>query len=132
MKSILTSTLAMVTFALASLPAFAGDPNGIWKFKAKGPNGRAAESTLTLNWGNHQLSGTLDNRAGKLNISDAKFSNDEVTFTVVREFGRRLRKKEFTVHYTGKLDGDTIKGLFETTGRDKQPVSVPWEAQRAK
>lgn len=132
MKSILTSTLAILAFALTSLPAFAGDPNGIWKFKAEGPNGRAAESTLTLNWDNHQLSGTIDNRAGKVNIRDAKFSNDEVSFTVVREFGRRLRKKKFTVHYTGKLEGDTINGLIETTGRDQQPVSVAWEAQRAK
>ena len=65
-------------------------------------------------------------------ISDAKFADDQVSFTVVRTFGKRLRKKTFTVHYAGKLEGDTIKGTIETSGREKKPISLAWEALRVK
>lgn len=132
MKTLRTSALTCFAFLATALTAFAGDPNGTWKFTAEGPNGRATESTLTLKWENNQLSGTIDNRAGKAEIKNATFQNDQVSFTVHREFGRRLRKVKLDVRYAGQLEGDTIKGTIETTGRDKQPVSLPWEAQRVK
>ena len=123
--------LAAATVLATSLSALAGDPNGLWKFNAESGS-RAIESTLSLRWQNDQLSGTIDNRAGKAEIKNARFANEQVTFSVERTIGKRLRKKTFVVHYSGKLEGDTIKGTIETIGRDKQPVSVPWEAQRAK
>ena len=122
--------LAAATVLATSLSALAGDPNGLWKFNAESGS-RAIESTLSLRWQNDQLSGTIDNRAGKAEIKNARFANEQVTFSVERTIGKRLRKKTFVVHYSGKLEGDTIKGTIETIGRDKQPVSVPWEAQRA-
>lgn len=131
MKSLRILLLALAATAGSALTAFAGDPNGVWKFKAEA-QGRSVESTLTLAWQNNKLTGTIDNRAGKTEIKDAKFANDQVTFTVERTFGKRLRKRTFEVHYSGKLEGDTIKGTIETHGRDDQPISVAWEAQRAK
>ena len=132
MKSIIRSfTAAIFVFLFTTLTAFAGDPSGTWKFSAEAA-GRSIESTLTLQWADNQLTGNIDNRTGKADIGEAKFVDDQVTFTVTREIGKRLRKKTFTIHYTGKLEGDSIKGTIETTGRDKKPVSVPWEAQRVK
>jgi len=127
----LLTTTIVASFALA-LTALAGDPTGTWKFQMQGPKGGTSESTLILAWTNNQLTGTIDNRAGKAEIRDAAFANDQVTFTVVREFKRRLRSFTLQTHYQGRLEGDTIKGTIETTGRDKKPVSLPWEAQRAK
>lgn len=132
MNSIRQLTLATLTLCATALTALAGDPNGTWKFEAEGPGGKSAESTLTLNWDNNQLTGQIDNRAGKADITKGKFADDQVSFTVVREIGRGFRKVKLNVRYTGKLEGDTIKGTIETTGREKKPVSIPWEAQRAK
>lgn len=131
MKIIRSVAAALAVACFTALPVFAGDPSGLWKFKAEA-QGRSVESTLNLQWQNNRLSGTIDNRAGKAEIKDAKFADEQVSFTVERSFGKRLRKKTFTVHYVGKLEGDTIKGTIETTDRDKQPVSIPWEAHRAK
>ena len=114
------------------LAAYAGDPSGTWKFQAEGPGGRSAESTLTLKLQDNQLTGTIDNRAGKAEITAATFKDDQIAFTVVREIGRRLRKQTFTIRYSGKLEGDTIKGTIETTGREQKPISIAWDAQRMK
>jgi len=125
----LSRILASVTIALvSSVAALAADPSGTWKFKAEGPNGRAVDSTLTLKWDNQQLTGTIENRAGKAEIRNAKFVNDQVSFTVTR----KIRRRSFTTNYSGKLEGDAIKGTIEATNRKKEKVSLPWEAQRAK
>ncbi|ACB75585.1 hypothetical protein Oter_2303 [Opitutus terrae PB90-1] len=118
--------------ATTTVSAFAADPNGTWKFSTTMPNGRTTESTLALVWQQNQLTGTIDNRAGKASIEKASFANDQIDFTVQREFGRRLRKKKFTVHYTGNVEGDTITGTIQTSGRDEKPISVPWKAERVK
>ncbi len=131
MKSLRLFTVAVAAAVLSSLPAFAGDPTGVWKFTAE-LEGRSLESTLTLAWNNPRLSGFVQNRAGKVDITDARFANDEVSFTVVRTIGKRLRKKTFTVHYAGKVEGDTINGTIQATGRKGKVVSTPWKAVREK
>ncbi len=128
MKLIRKSLLLVITGLALAATAWAADPNGAWKFTAKGPNGRSVESTLTLAWANNQLTGTIDNRAGKADIKDAKFANDQVSFTVVR----KVRRHALTIDYAGKLEGDTIKGTIQTTDRDENPISIPWEAARVK
>lgn len=132
MKSIRLYTLAVCALLGASLRAFAADPNGTWKFHAEGPGGRSADATLMLTWRDNQLSGTVEGRAGKASISEAKFADDQISFTVVRELGRRFRKQTITTRYSGKLEGDTIKGTIQTTGREQQAITIPWEAHRAK
>lgn len=123
-------SLAAMAFGLGALSALAGDPTGTWKFQAEGPNGRNAEATLTLKWADNHLTGQIDNALGKAEITKATFADEQVSFTVVREIGRRLRKRTFTVSYSGKLEGDVIKGTVKTTGREDKPVSIPWEAKR--
>ena len=131
MKPFRHLVLASCSLFFVSLALAAGDPNGTWKFKTK-VGETTAESTLILKWADHALTGSIDNRAGKVDITEPGFADDRVTFTVVRELGKRARKKTFVLHYSGKLEGDSIKGTIETTGRDKQPVSINWEAQRVK
>jgi hypothetical protein len=132
MNSIRTLAVAIFATLLTSVAAYAGDPTGTWKFGGEGPNGRSVDTTLTLKWHDNQLSGTIDNRAGKVAITNATFADDRVAFAVEREIGRRFRKQKITVNYSGKLEGDTIKGTIETIGREKKPLSLPWEATRGK
>ena len=128
MKSIRLFATILLALSLAALTSFAADPNGIWKFKAEGPKGHSVDATLTLKWENNHLSGSMDNRLGKAEISNATFANDQITFTVAREF----RGKKLNTHYSGKLTENSINGTIETTGREEKPISLPWEAQRAK
>ncbi len=128
MKSFRILSTALLATFITTLTAFAGDPNGTWKFKAEAPNGRSVDSTLTLKWDKNQLSGTIDNRAGKTDIRNARFVDDQVTFTVERKF----RRQKIRINYAGKVEGDTIQGTIQTTGKENNPVSIPWTAQRAK
>lgn len=127
MKPIRTISAAFFALGLATLSALAADPTGTWKFSVQRPNGQIAEATLTLKLENNQLTGTLENRAGKIDISNAVFANDEVSFSVVRKF----RRREFTVNYQGRIEGDTITGNIEAPRRGNGPVTIPWEAKRA-
>jgi hypothetical protein len=108
------------------------DPSGTWKFQGEGPKGRDVDATLVLKWHDGRLSGTLEGRAGKVDITDATLTGDQVSFTITRDIGRLLRKRTFTLNYRAKLDGDTLAGTVETIGREERPVSVPWTAQRTK
>ncbi len=50
-----------------------------------------------------------------------------IAFSVTREFNGN----SMTTKYTGKLDGDTIKGSVERPGRDGgDPVKTDWTATR--
>jgi hypothetical protein len=128
MKSIRLLAATLLTLSFTILAAYAADPNGTWKYKAESPRGRSVEATLVLKWENNQLSGSVDNRLGKAEINDAIFANDQITFNVTREF----RGKKITTHYNGKLTENSINGTIETAGREEKPISLPWEAKRAK
>ena len=128
-RTVLALAIALLglSTALQGAPA-TPDPSGIWTVKVDGPNGHGLDATLTLVWTGNQLSGTIDNRAGKVDIGEAKFAGDQVSFTVTR----RIRFRKFVVNYTGKLEGDTINGTLDTKGRGSKSVSMPWHATRAK
>ena len=60
-------------------------------------------------------------------IEDGKFKDGTLTFTVTREFNGN----KFTPKYSGKLDGDTIKGSSERPGQDGgDPVKRALGSQR--
>jgi hypothetical protein len=60
-------------------------------------------------------------------ISDVTVKDNEIKFNVVREFNDQKR----VTAYTGKLDGDTIKGSIERE-RQGEKVKTDWEAKRVK
>ena len=67
-------------------------------------------------------------RRAPVEISDASFKDDVVTFSVVRT-GRDDMK--FVTKYSGKLEGDTITGKITFSGREGQERSIDWVAKRA-
>ena len=130
----------MAAYSILAVAAFAADPSGTWKFPGFGRGGGGGggtppESTLTLAHKEGKLTGTLTmpGRGGQAGepteIKDASFKDDVVAFTVERtsQDGQKRVTK-----YSGKLEGDTITGKLEGTGRDGQPMSRDWVAKRAK
>jgi hypothetical protein len=115
--------------------AYAADPTGTWTWKTKfGKDGKEIEQTLKLKLDGDKVTGTLSGgRGGKggkgggdTKIEDGTFKNDEVSFTITREF----KDMKFVTKYSGKVTDDTIKG--ETVSeRDGKEFKRDWEAKRA-
>jgi hypothetical protein len=122
--------LALAALVLAGAPsAHAGDPSGAWKWTITAPTGDVIDVSLKLELKDGKMTGTYSNRFGDAPIKDASFEDDVVAFSV----DRRLDGDTFTVKYSGKLDGDTIKGSIDLPGfGGGAPVKMDWNASRAK
>ena len=103
------------------------DPTGTWKFKTKfGKN--EVEQTLKLESKDGKLTGTLAGGKGEaIKIEDGKVKDGEVSFSVTREF----KDQKFTSKYSGKVDGDTIKGS-STTDYGGKEFKSDFEGKREK
>lgn len=101
------------------------DPTGTWKWSVT-MNDRTREVTLKLKLDGDKLTGTMPGRNNtETAIENATFKDGQVSFTVTRE----RNNQKFTSKYTGKLDGNTIKGKTESE-RNGQTQSRDWEAKR--
>src|SRR3954453_12409513 len=113
----------------------AGDATGTWKYSTPGRNGGAArEVTLKLKQDGEKLTGTVampgrgaNAAATETEIADGKIKDGEISFKVTR----KGQNNEITSNYTGKLDGDVIKGKVETNFNGNNR-STDFEAKRAK
>lgn len=103
------------------------NPTGTWKWTVE-RNGQKREVTLKLKLEDGKLTGSVT--TGKdtdTKIEDGSFKDGEVKFSVTRE----RNGEKFTSKYAGKLDGDTIKGSYETTIGGKEQKRE-FEAKREK
>ena len=122
------SLFAAFTACVLTAAAFAADPTGTWKWSQPGRDGQTMEQSLTLELKDDKLTGTLKGRRGETPISDATFKDDTVAFSVVRE----RDGNKWTSKYTGKIEGDTLKGSVEMPGRDGgEPTKRDWLATKA-
>ncbi|HEY7117684.1 MAG TPA: hypothetical protein VH475_13930 [Tepidisphaeraceae bacterium] len=104
------------------------DATGTWKWTMPGRNGNPGrEVSLKLKQDGEKLTGTLGGGQNETEIKDGKIKDGELSFSVTR----KRQDQEFTTKYSGKLDGDTIKGKTEFD-RNGQTQSRDWEAKRAK
>ena len=122
---------ALVVLAPALLGVARADdkanPTGTWKWTVE-RNGEKRETTLKLKLEGDKLTGALVGRDNKeVPIEEGSYKDGEVAFKVTRE----RNGQKFTVKYTGKVSGDTLKGKAEFE-RDGQTRSRDWEAKRAK
>jgi hypothetical protein len=103
------------------------DPTGTWKWSVTF-NDQTREQTLKLKLEGDKLTGSMLGRNNtETAIEDASFKDGEVKFSVTRE----RNNQKFTTKYSGKLEGDSIKGK-STSERDGQTQSRDWEAKRDK
>ena len=126
MKQVLGFVM-LVAFASLAGTARADDksnPTGTWKWSiTMGDNTR--EVSLTLKMDGDKLTGSMPGRNNaETKIDDgATFKDGEITFSVTRE----RNGTKTTTKYTGKLNGDTIKGKITREGQEDRD----WEAKRA-
>jgi hypothetical protein len=128
----LTAAVAVVALAGLAGPARSEDkadkanPTGTWKWTTNF-GGQTREAKLKLKLEGDKLTGALvgqDNQ--ETAIEDGTYKGGEVSFKVTRE----RNGQKFTVKFSGKVSGDTIKGKTEVE-RDGQTQSRDWEAKRA-
>jgi hypothetical protein len=106
---------------------------GTWAWALPGRGaGQGAEITLTLSSREGRLTGSasVSGRIGGADpgVSDLSFDNGQLTFTLVRDIqGVRIASK-----YTGRLDGDVIRGAVEIPSRAGQTLRREWEARRVR
>ena len=121
---------AVTVLLLTGLPALAADGvAGTWEWSVSTPNGQTYEQRATLKQDGEKLTGVVMGRNNQeTEIKDGKVSKEgDISFTVTRE----RQGQTMTTRYTGKVQGDTIKGKTERE-RDGQTQSRDWEAKRAK
>ena len=126
--------VAVCTLALlAFLPQLqAADATGTWSWTTPGrQGGEPRKSTLTLKAEGEKLTGKLamPGRQGaaaiETEITDGKIKGNELSFTLKREWGGNT----IVIKYSGKLEGDTIKGKTEFD-RGGEVMTRDWEAKR--
>jgi len=128
MKSKLSLLVAGLALALITVVQAAGaDVTGKWTAQVPGRNGQTREQTFTFKADGEKLTGNLTRGDQKTEIKEGSIKNGAVAFVVVRE----RNGQEFKTKYTGKLDGDTIKG-FTIRDRNGQEQKREWTANRAK
>jgi hypothetical protein len=124
------ATAAVVVILVGSVAVARAEdkanPTGTWKWSVTF-NDQTREMTLKLKLEGDKLTGAMVRGDQETAIEDATFKGGEIAFKVTRERDGQKR----TTKYTGKLDGDTIKGKSESE-RDGQVRSRDWEAKRAK
>jgi hypothetical protein len=129
MKTYQKLCAAFLAVCFMTVSAFAADasPAGNWKWTQQGRNG-AQEMTAKLELKDGKLTGTVTSPQGDVAIGDATFKDGAIAFTVTREFNGNKRVSK----YTGKVEGDSIKGSLESPGRgDAPPTKADWMAKRS-
>ena len=135
--------IARRTFALAAAFALLAIPlairaedkkpdyTGTWKWKTAGrQGGEEREFTLKLKQEGEKVTGKLlGYGTQEIEIKEGKIKDGALSFNIVR--AGRDGGQERTTKYTGKLEGETIKGKTET-GTADNPRSRDWEAKKAK
>ena len=125
-------TNARILAALAAIVmttgAFAADIAGNWKWTSQGQNG-TQENTAKFEMKEGKLTGTVTNPRGEAPISAATLKDGALAFSVEREYNGN----KMVIKYTGKFEGDTIKGSIERPGRNGgDATKVDWTATRVK
>jgi hypothetical protein len=121
---------------VTALAADAASPTGVWKWTQAGRGGGPSfERKIQLDYKDGNLTGKMLAGEGPMGampeaaISAGSFKDGVVAFSVTREFNGN----SFTIKYSAKLDGDTLKGTSEFPGfNGGEPQKNDWTATRAK
>jgi len=124
MRTLLLGALLGI-FAFA---ASAADVTGKWTAQVPGRGGNTTENTFVFKVDGAKLTGTMDaGRGGPAEITDGKVSGDDISFTVVRNFGGNDMK----FVYKGKVSGSEIKFTRTMEGMDNAPPPTEFTAKKA-
>jgi hypothetical protein len=129
MRTLIAATLALGLVGLSGAQDKKADPTGTWMCETD-VMGQKRESTLKLKQDGGKLTGTvtwMDKKESK--VENAKFKDGELTYSVMRE----LMDQKFTIKYTLKIEGDTLKGKAEADfGGETRSFDVEGKRQKEK
>ncbi len=100
---------------------------GTWKWTRKTQDGQEQEISATLKQDGEKLTGKLMSPIGEVEIKEGKVKNSEVSFQVTFE----RDGNQIHVKFSGKLDGDKIKGKVQIGDGDNKRT-MDWEPKREK
>jgi hypothetical protein len=100
---------------------------GNWKYSLTTPGGQTFEPTLKLRQDGDKITGVLIFGQNEAAISDGKIKDGEVSFKIDRERDGQT----FTTKYTGKAEGEAIKGKLNSNWGGNERT-FDFEAKRTK
>ncbi len=74
----------------------------------------------------NSFTGTLELPFGEAKIQEGAIDGSEITFVVQVE----TQRGNFTMQYTGKIEGDSMAGTWTGGGRGGGEVTREWTAKR--
>jgi hypothetical protein len=98
------------------------DVTGVWELTVEAPQGTMI-STATYKQEGEKLTGTHVGQMGELPLAGT-VKGAEIAYTITID----AQGQQFTLTYTGKIDGDTIAGSVDFGGMG----STTWSAKRKK
>jgi len=101
------------------------DPSGSWTWDRPGQGGESVKTTLTLEFKDGKLTGTMASDEGELEISEGEVDGNVVAFEVIME----RQGLEIPLYFEGKVEGDSIDGFIEVefAGNVRE---FPWKPTR--
>jgi len=128
MKKLALAAFLLGMFGLIGVVSAADkdDPTGTWTIRSKFGT-KAYDQTLKLENKDGKVTGTITSGKMETKIEDGKFKDGELTFTVTIA----AKDVKVTAKYTGKVDGDTIKGS-STTDYSGKEFKSDFEGKREK
>lgn len=107
--------------ALTLCVCFAADIDGKWTTQVQGRNGTRTE-TLTLKADGNTLTGSMQGPRGEaIEISKGTIDGDNISFSIVREFGGN----QITQQYKGTLSNGELK--LTSSGGRRGPVEQTYK-----
>jgi len=100
----------------------AANVSGAWESTIETPQGPGT-STLTLKQDGESITGTEAGQMGEIALKGS-VKGDTITYALTLDFGGQ----QFTLTYTGKVNGDAISGTVDFGGM----ASGAWTAKRKK
>lgn len=102
--------------------------DGTWKSVYKAPDGAERTTTFHFKVDGEKVTGTVVGRNNnESTIENGTLKDGILTFTITRE----MNNNKVTITYSGKFNGEMIKGTSERPAHDDVPVSRrEWIAKR--
>jgi hypothetical protein len=92
-------------FGLVCATVWATDVSGKWIGEFTTPDGQTRQNTFNFEVSGETLTGTVASTRGESKIEEGKVVGDDISFSVIRNFGGNDMK----FVYKGKVAGDEIK-----------------------
>jgi len=132
MKYVLAVALACLV--VSAVPSYAQEPakpdaaaakvdvTGVWDMSVETPNG-TIENVATLKQEGEKLTGTLASQMGEIGMEGTVVGN-EIKWVLNIDMGGQ----QVSIAFAGKIDGETMAGVFEMGGMG----TAGWSAKKRK